>query len=218
MFPYALNKVTPKERQNGETYYLSQITQEISSAKEGDAQKILSRHRRYQELCTMYGQPEAIRSKAQVVDPDSLAARLVRILFKLDSSMQAMELHHEKQSKGFYEPFEIAIPRSCSIYTVLGLVGKHYGLTPMQLKLIRETNEEEDYTDANDEHEYLDEHVDDRSNDGDLSHEKAQRRMRQEELVPRTRTLSAWFENIDFAVVWVERSEIDVLRSKASRA
>jgi Leucine-rich repeat (LRR) protein len=128
--------ISAKDRLNAESYYLSLITVELSVAPEMESEAIKGRHRRWTELCEEYGEPE-IRRSTNRVNPNSLAARLVKLNFHLgDSTVQKL-----KNSAQALQNFETEIPKSFSVYSVLGIVGKHFGLPPMKLNLIYETAE-----------------------------------------------------------------------------
>lgn len=104
---------------------------------------------------------------------------------------------------------EISIPRSCSIYTALGLIGKRTGLAPMLLQLTWVT-EQSDVLSGLDENEDSEE---DNADDEIQSRGEA-RKMSQtvQVLKPRTRTLSTWFENNKSAALRVEWSQEDLTR------
>jgi hypothetical protein len=124
------SSVSAKDRLNAESYYLSLIVVELSVALESEADEIKGRHRRWSELCEEYGEPEIRRSVGRI-NPNSLAARLVRLKF-----------HLAGQAPSQISPvFETELPKSLSIYSVLGIVGKHFGVPPMRLNLIYETPE-----------------------------------------------------------------------------
>ncbi|KAK5691238.1 hypothetical protein LTR97_011892 [Elasticomyces elasticus] len=122
------SKITDKERLNAETYYLGLIAAELrATATDEQAADIRKRHPRYAALCETYGEPDVSRKTvlaAGDVDPDSLAARLVNITFVCGAVEWAEEL-----------------PKSLSIYAVLGVVGKKLGVMPPRLRLVLETGE-----------------------------------------------------------------------------
>ena len=124
------SKITDKERLNAETYYLNQIAAELARAPEDQKEKVLSKHSRYQELCEEYGEPTIQRQPdLNEIDPNSLAAKIVIVIFTLaDGSLEPREWKEE-------------IPKSLTIYAVLGLVGKKLDRFPLDLRLILETNE-----------------------------------------------------------------------------
>ncbi|KAI7552463.1 tubulin-specific chaperone [Hortaea werneckii] len=125
------SKITEKERLNADRYYLSQIALELSlETSDGGREKIKEKHPRWKDLCEEYGNP-ALSSKPtpanEVVDPNSLAARMIKI-----------QLFTEKRK------FDILTPKSHSVYTLLGLISKELKLSssPLTLELWLETGEE----------------------------------------------------------------------------
>ncbi|KAK4957530.1 hypothetical protein LTR10_005495 [Elasticomyces elasticus] len=122
------SKIADKERLNAETYYLGLIAAELrATATETQAADIRKRHPRYAALCETYGEPDVSRKTvlaAGDVDPDSLAARLVKITF----ISGAVEWTEE-------------LPKSFSMYATLGVVGKKLGVMPLRLRLVLETGE-----------------------------------------------------------------------------
>lgn len=121
---------------NAETYYLSQIGKELSSVSEQQRHLVLKEHPRYAELCTQYGEPAVLRKDPSGIDPDSFAARLIQCKIRLGAS-----LNPSIQENGDPLSLDLAIPRSFTIYNVLGLLGKRFGLEPMSIELIWETGE-----------------------------------------------------------------------------
>ncbi|GAB7348580.1 hypothetical protein MBLNU459_g6966t1 [Dothideomycetes sp. NU459] len=129
--------VTDKERLNAESYYLSQIAAELSLSPTEKEAQIISKHPRYRALCDEYGEPRIERQADNKVDPNSLAARLVKCSFYC-SGIQGSNRIPTRTS-----PYVVELPKSLSIYSVLGIVGKHLSLPPMQLRLILETGEKD---------------------------------------------------------------------------
>ncbi|KAF2431113.1 tubulin-specific chaperone E [Tothia fuscella] len=130
--------ITAKDRLNAESYYLSLIVLELSLAPEAQAETILKKHRRWKELCDEYGEPEIKRSGNRI-NPNSLAARLLTLNFHLDPSASAKAKLDKNQPNS--TTFTAELPKSLSIYAVLGIVGKHFGLPAMRINLIYETAE-----------------------------------------------------------------------------
>lgn len=121
----------PAERQNAELYYLSVIALELSEAStQDDKKRVLTEHPRYPELCTIYGEPAALKKKAEStgIAPGSLEARIVEFTFYsiIDGSMV------EKKKD---------IPRSFDAYRIKGIVGRLLGVRPLGCKLIWEMGE-----------------------------------------------------------------------------
>ncbi|KAE9964639.1 hypothetical protein EG328_010291 [Venturia inaequalis] len=119
------SSISPKDALNASTYYLSLIAMELAFASEEEAENIKESHPRWEELCEEYGEPHIKRSSSNV-NPRSLAAQLLTLHVQVDKQ----EANHA---------FEL--PKSLSTYAVLGLLAKHYGLSPMKMGLIWQTNE-----------------------------------------------------------------------------
>lgn len=120
------SRITSKERMNAEMYYLNQIAAELKVAfSEAVKTTVLREHPRWKELCKEYGEPASVSKKTEDgVDPNSLTARVVEVTFTSESMAWAQK-----------------IPRSFSIYEVIGLVGKRLKVMPLKLRLLLETNE-----------------------------------------------------------------------------
>ncbi|KAF1989515.1 RNI-like protein [Aulographum hederae CBS 113979] len=130
--------VTEKERLNSELWYLSLITSSLSLVA-GFAEKekeVKGSHPRYEELVAEYGD-RSLTKKDDVgdtgINPNSLAARLVRMTFRFARHCQA-------EPEEEVETFTLEIPKQTAVYTVLGLVGKQLNLRPLELRLVWETN------------------------------------------------------------------------------
>ncbi|KAK0657277.1 HotDog domain-containing protein [Cercophora newfieldiana] len=125
--------ITPADRSNAEMFYLSRIARQLSAAPESEETAILSRHRRWAELCEAYGEPAIVRRKE--LNPNFLEARLIGVEFYL-----------AKSGGGEGEGGDIAtkrtkIPKGFDIYAVKGIVGKLFGLEPLRVRLVWETGE-----------------------------------------------------------------------------
>ncbi|KAF7185250.1 Tubulin-specific chaperone E [Pseudocercospora fuligena] len=129
------SKITEKERLNADNYYLREIAAEVSLASEKQTAEILARHPRWTALCEEYGEPTISRApKPDEVDPRSLAARLVTITFFL---------HDEDLLSGSVRSWVKEVPKSFNVYTLLGMVGKKLGISPLKLRLVSETGEKD---------------------------------------------------------------------------
>ncbi|KAK7535903.1 tubulin-specific chaperone-like protein E [Phyllosticta citribraziliensis] len=131
------SKISSKERLNAETYYLSQIGIELSNAPETQEEAILGTHRRYRELCDEYGEPRVERQATERINPNSLAARLINFCFYPGDSVKAKLAGRGSEA----EEFSVELPRSFTVYSMLGVVGKRLGLPPLKLKLYCETGD-----------------------------------------------------------------------------
>ncbi|KAJ8112900.1 hypothetical protein OPT61_g4845 [Boeremia exigua] len=172
--------ITDKERLNAESYYLSLIVKEVQFAPENLREQILASHPRYKWLCEEYGEPDIKRSK-NAVNPNSLAARLLRIKFyRADDKAQA---------------HEIEIPMSCTAYTTLGIVGRQFGLMPMDFRLIWETGDwmpaKRTMADVEDE-EWESE-----DSDSEMAVGKV---MREVEITPGTKSIGTWIDGMEATV------------------
>ncbi|KAG7006703.1 cytosolic fe-S cluster assembly factor NAR1 [Physcia stellaris] len=133
------SRISPQERTNAELYYLSAIGAELSSVPEDKETVTLRRHPRYAELCDTHGAP-AIKRETPVSDepkPGTLAARLTKFTFYLPPSTLPATLDTNSSVK----EIQRELPRTVGIYKLKGLVGKMFGLRPMGLRLVWETDE-----------------------------------------------------------------------------
>ncbi|CAK7211881.1 hypothetical protein SBRCBS47491_001273 [Sporothrix bragantina] len=116
--------ISATDRANAEMFYLSRIAKQMAAVAEDSPEEkaVVARHRRYAELCDLYGEPAIVRHAA--INPAFLEARLVRVLFSL--------LDQHKTA---------SIPKSFDMYAVKGLAGRLFGRAPQQLRLVWETGE-----------------------------------------------------------------------------
>ena len=172
--------INAKERLNAESYYLSLIAREVQFAPEHLREQILESHPRYKWLCDEYGEPDIQRSK-DAVNPNSLAARLLRIKFYLATSKT--------------NTYEAEIPMSYTAYTVLGIVGKHYGVKPMKCRLIWETGDWMSVrkTTTN----IIEEDWDSDDSEAEIGMERV---MREVEIMPGTRSVGTWIDGREASV------------------
>ncbi|CEO60132.1 hypothetical protein PMG11_04772 [Penicillium brasilianum] len=123
--------ISPQDRSNAEMYYLSLIGKELSATSEAEEPAILARHPRYQELCEAYGEPTITRaieddgSGKKAIHPRSVAARLVKLAFRLSESQSCVK----------------EIPTSFDTYQVKALVSRLFDLAPYSFRLVWETDE-----------------------------------------------------------------------------
>lgn len=171
--------INSKERLNAESYYLSMIAKEVQFAPENLKEQILKSHPRYKWLCEEYGEPD-VQHKANAVNPNSLAARLLRARFYLAADKA--------------KTYDTEIPMSCTAYTVLGMVGKHFGIKPMECKLVWETG---DWMPANRTVEDFDDEWDSEDSEDEA---KVNRVMREVDIVPGTRTIGTWIDGSEATV------------------
>lgn len=127
------SKITTADRTNAEMYYLSRIGKAMAAVPESDEASILSQHRRYAELCEIYGEPHIVRKSADAVNPKFLEARLIKFKFYMPAKSQPG--HTEDLT------IEREIPKSFDIYRVKGIVGRAFNLPPLSLHFVWETGE-----------------------------------------------------------------------------
>jgi hypothetical protein len=172
--------INDKERLNAESYYLSMIAKEVQFAPENLREQILKSHPRYEWLCEEYGEPDIQRS-VNAVNPNSLAARLIRIKFYLATSTSTT--------------LETEISMSSTAYTVLGIVGKHFRVKPMKCRLVWETGDwmsaRKSMTDI------ADDDWDSEDSEAEMGMERI---MREVEIVPGTRSIGTWVDGSEATV------------------
>lgn len=115
--------ITKADRTNAEMFYLSRIAKQLATVPETAAKSVTDEHPRYADLCQVYGEPDVIRR--QEVNPSFLEARLINVEFSYRNM--------DKQMK--------KIPQAFDIYTVKGIAGRHFKLSPLAIKLVWETGE-----------------------------------------------------------------------------
>ena len=193
-------KITPQDRQNGELYYLSLIAKELSAYPESAEREILEKHPRYAELCQKYGDPVISRAsdstkQASTVNPRSVAARLVKMNFYL----QSQPAHPLGNSEGTRQLIKVKeIPRSFDTYQVKSIVARLFGLPPFQFRLIWETDEldpvsQRNIDDGDDWDSSEDEEMEEQTNNQSSIEEDAGFVKREVELVDSTRDIGVWF-------------------------
>lgn len=123
------------------------------------------------------------------------------------------------------------IPKSCTIYTLQGLIGKRFELPPMQLRLIWETGEEDVVAAEREESSDEDGNEVGDANDHDAEHQinnavskPPLRKLREEALTPRMRSLGTWYDgdcgdgDEHRMVVRVEWDAESVARARTAKA
>jgi hypothetical protein len=131
------SNISAQDRTNAEMFYLSRIGQELASHPENQEGARIETHRRFAELCALYGHPAVIRKTAEETDPDFLEARLIKFTFYLPESRNPSP--GEEVQKRVEQVIEI--PKTFDTYRVKGIVGRRFHLQPLSLKLIWETDE-----------------------------------------------------------------------------
>ncbi|EAW10619.1 putative tubulin-specific chaperone [Aspergillus clavatus NRRL 1] len=190
------SKITPQDRSNGEMYYLSLIGKELSAYPESAEREILGTHPRYHELCEKYGPPtirRASESAGAAVNPRSVAARLVKLIFHLNPSGGSEAREQQIKSE--------KIPRSFDTYQVKAIASRLFNLPPYQCRLVWETDEldpvsqekKQDEDDWDSDDDVSNKTLEDNSKLVDLS-EEAKFVKREIELVDSTRDIGFWFQ------------------------
>jgi hypothetical protein len=123
--------ISPTERSEAETYYLSQIAKAMAEVPEHLEHTITSQHKRYAELCRIHGAPDVIRKGPDTVNPNFLEARLIKFTFYMPPNTKS------GQEEAIMKEQEL--PKGLDIYTVKGVVGRMFGEKPLRLRLIWET-------------------------------------------------------------------------------
>ncbi|KAK2853269.1 hypothetical protein FQN49_005236 [Arthroderma sp. PD_2] len=192
-------KVTPRDRLNGELYYISLIRKELLAHPASMERDILSSHPRYKELCEIYETPEIQRTgddRPNVINPRSLAAQLIKFRFHMPTPNNM----DQKGVTSGSSDFEKEIPKSFDVYQIKAIVARHFSLPALQFKLIWESEEwdpieegtaEEDEWDSEDEGGSQPEKP--RDNKGIREASGKQFIRREEELIDSTREVSHWF-------------------------
>ncbi|PTU18321.1 hypothetical protein P175DRAFT_0526076 [Aspergillus ochraceoroseus IBT 24754] len=139
------SKISAKDRSNAELYYLSLIGKELSASPETAEPDILAAHPRYKALCQTHGEPLIKRASTStgpdaIVNPRSVAARLVKMVFRLSSpgsnSDKTPAMPWDRDTTKVKQ-----IPRSFDTYQVKAIVSRLFNLPPFEFRLIWETDE-----------------------------------------------------------------------------
>lgn len=124
--------ISDSDRQDADMFYLGRIAKHLAAVPVTQEAEVIKRHKRYAELCEIYGAPVVNRQKE--INPAFLEARLITVHFTF---------HPTTNKSGVMESVErtTKIPKSFDIYAVKGLAGKLFGAKPLSLRLIWETGE-----------------------------------------------------------------------------
>lgn len=170
--------ISPKDRLNAESYYLSQVALAISLLPpDADPERVTAQHPRYTELCDEYGEP-SVTQKGPVANPNTLAARLMRLNLKRDGEPEVT----------------IEVPKRLSVYTIQGLVGKKLGLPPMKVKLIWETGEPDLAAAGKEKEAEGPWDSDSDSEEVNSENDQSNGRMREVHIVTGTRDIGTWVD------------------------
>ena len=158
------SRITPPERQNAELYYLSQISKQLASTtddSEDSRAAILSQHPRWNQLCTIHGEPTTTTSRKAAATaeslPGTLAARVTTFTFcinntdlkKAQTHAQTIAGHHHHPVASSNEPHDPAtttektklLPTTISTTRLIGIAARLFSLRPASIKLIWESQE-----------------------------------------------------------------------------
>lgn len=142
--------ISAEERQNAELYYLGTIVKELENVSDkAEESKILLNHPRWDTLCRVYGAPTIRKVTTNIIDPNTLAARLTRFTFYVSSPAQQAVSVEEKEALMVNThdttlEKSALIPRTTSCYALNGIVGKLFTLPPpftTTIRLFHETDE-----------------------------------------------------------------------------
>ncbi|KAI1142805.1 RNI-like protein [Hypoxylon sp. FL0543] len=122
--------ISNTDRQDAEMFYLARIGKHLAAVPEGREAEVIKQHRRYAELCELYGPPVVNRRKE--INPAFLEARLVTVHFTFHTLGEKSDSVVERTTR---------IPKSFDIYAVKGIAGKLFGARPLALRLTWETGE-----------------------------------------------------------------------------
>ncbi|TLS24449.1 hypothetical protein PpBr36_08771 [Pyricularia pennisetigena] len=129
--------ITPAERTDAEMFYLSRIARQLATVPEGSEDPILAQHRRYAELCELYGEPAVMRQ--QEISHSFLEGRLIKVDFRIQGSSGTAPDGVDVAAAELVKKAEI--PRALDMYAVKGIAGRLFGISPLELRLVWETGE-----------------------------------------------------------------------------
>lgn len=127
------SNITAADRSDAEMFYLSRIARQLAAVPEAAEGEVLARHRRWDELCQLYGEPPVIRQRE--LNPNFLEARLITAELYLAEPGEGAPTDAAAEKK------TVQIPKSFDIYAVKGIVGRLFGLSPLKLRLVWESGE-----------------------------------------------------------------------------
>lgn len=125
--------ISEADRTNAEMFYLSRIVKEMAAGPEDMEVVVTKAHRRYNELCEMYGTPTVVREDHSD-NPNFLESRLIEFTFNMPAGTK--EGQTEDEVYNFVE-----IPKGFDTYRIKSIVGKLFNHRPLGLRLIWETGE-----------------------------------------------------------------------------
>lgn len=166
------SNITPAERTNAEMFYLSRIGKAIAEVPESEEHIIIAQHKRFNELCDVYGAPTIVRA-GPTINPEFLEARLIKFTFYVARGTgESQEFDMESKTQ--------EIPKGFDVYQVKGIVGRLFGLRPLSLRLIWETGEWDPVAGYEDEEEEIDTDGEDEEDVNGMKEEKINVEIREE--------------------------------------
>ena len=140
------SNISATDRTQAEMFYLSQIAKEISALPEELEALATQSHKRYDELCEIYGKPSVLREDHSG-NPNFIESRLIAFNFYMPKGTK------EGQDEDVvYEMCEI--PNTVDTYRLKAYIGRLFDHRPLGLRLIWETGEWDpvaEYEDLQDE-------------------------------------------------------------------
>lgn len=127
------SNISEADRTQAEMFYLSQIAKEMAAYPEELEGAATHGHKRYAELCEIYGKPSVLREDHSD-NPNFLESRLIDFTFHMPKGTK----------KGMEEDIVMnmcEIPKTWDTYRIKGYVGKLFDYRPLGLRLIWETGE-----------------------------------------------------------------------------
>ena len=138
--------ITLRDREEGEIYYVMAMGKDIElsrSATRLGLNVVGEKYKHYEELCNKYDRPSALTSslaapagsgeQERSVNPNSLAARLIKITV------------HEAYSKygrnSQDRSFTRLLPPSLSVYNLKAILSREWSLKPLSFRLMYESEE-----------------------------------------------------------------------------
>ena len=157
--------ITTRDREEGEIYYLSVAEKHIRSAFSSSSTQtaidlVHQRYPLYATLCSKYDRPNILdspppaytpttaQSSSQTYAPGTLGARLVTTTFYIPETITPQGPSSSPSttpfpSKSKNPPCRLTrpLPPSMSVNTLKSILSRHFGLPPLQFRLVYETGE-----------------------------------------------------------------------------
>ncbi|CAK7563458.1 MAG: hypothetical protein SEPTF4163_001327 [Sporothrix epigloea] len=142
------SNISATDRTNAELFYLSRIAKQMAAVAEDSPEEraVVANHRRYPELCALYGEPAIVRHVS--INPAYLEARLVQVLFTLAEQTNI-----------------VSIPKSFDMYAVKAIAGRLFKVAPHKLRLVWETGEWDPVVGVDETEEEVEDDEDDEDDD-----------------------------------------------------